>query len=153
MALYQLRNKNHKTSSFQSNMKETGSHHSILTTSKKLTKLKNQQHWLHQRSAITGQIAAPQTGENTHGETWIGSNELLEAQSKQVWAIKTPEDPVLGAPHFCTLCLQELDQVFIVNSGEKSPHALAGGREKESFWNMPELSVLNKGYLRRYTRA
>ena len=132
--------------------------HSILTTSKKLNKLKNQNLFLFcQRSKVTGQTIAPQIEDtdrwiqriityqsrNLHGnqcecrKTWTIIEELLEVQCGQAWEIKTPEGPShSGALTFCEFNLQKLYQALTVNIREIYPCASERGRGNKSFWSM-----------------
>ena len=137
--------------------KELGSSRSNLTTSKKLNILKNQQLFLdpQKRGENTWQTSAPKIGE-TDSEyrvmTYQSRNalswndlrnqrqgrktgpvidELLEAQYGQLWELKTPGDPVIGAPpRYREIRFQELAQVPTVNVGEKSSPASSRRRGK-----------------------
>lgn len=82
------------------------------------------------------------------GKTWIVVDKLLEAQWGQLWELKTPGGPsYIGAPQYCEIYLQKLDQVFVVSIWEQFPPASSRGSEKGTTLNTPGHSVLlNKAW-------
>ena len=95
-----------KENSFQSTCQELGSCHPLLTTNKKLNRLKSQQlfldllrDWGTQEKLLSFRLER-QTGENKESlltvegtsarETWTVIDELLETQCGQIRDLKTP---------------------------------------------------------------
>ena len=133
-----------------------GSHHSLLTTSKKLNRLKSQHcSWIHKTGGYTGQTSAPPRLERDecYRESQLPGVEtewkpLWEPVSGQenlscnwwsaggwVWTrlrVRTPGGPSHGRwAQYWESYLQELDQVLNVNvQGKSSPSASSRGRGK-----------------------
>lgn len=58
-------------------------------------------------------------------------DEVLEAQCRQLWELKTPGGPShIRIPQFCEIYLQELEQVLTENIREKPSRASNRGRKK-----------------------
>lgn len=143
-------------------------HHTALTISKNMNKLKNQQvflepweKWYHiaklcpknwrDREVHTEKHNLPdqklRRNQCQDRKTQSVIDKLLEAQYEQVWKLKIPGHPDTGRPTcFCEFYLQELSQILRVNLIEKNPLELSEELGKETFWSTPEHSVLNKNY-------
>lgn len=142
-------------------------HHSIPATSENLNTLKNEQLLLDPyRSEVTGQITASHTGERDRkiqkfqptkaetsmgatamlGKTWPVFHDVLEAQCRQLWELKTPGGSShQGTPtHLWVLLSGALPDSHSEYWRTIPLMLLAGEGEKKPFWNLSEHFVLNQ---------